>query len=121
MRPSEVLSRAADLIRDTGKKAGSEHDCQRESCGGFADYRGHCGGCCSCMSRCLYEDPDVVDGSWLDLTRPAVAPHIEAWLRAAAEAAVDYEYWLVIPPWIKAAGEFAMSVLGVQEEARDVV
>ena len=90
MTPSEQLVAAADRIRDAGKRAGSEHDCARESCGGLGDYYGPCGGCCSCLSRCVYDGPgdeDVVPGSWLDLMRPEkVTRHLEALFRDAALA-----------------------------------
>lgn len=89
--PSSILSRAADLIRDTAKAAGAEHDCLKESCGGYADYRGHCGGCCTCLSGCLYEEPDITKGSWLDLMRPPVGLMLADWIEAEAAciASVD--------------------------------
>jgi hypothetical protein len=90
MTPAEILNAAADRIRDAGKKAGSEHDCMRESCAGWAEDRGPCGGCCSCLSGCVYDGPgdeDIQPGSWLDLLRPEkVARHLEALFRDAALA-----------------------------------
>lgn len=87
MTDADTIEAAADRIRDVGKQAGSQHDCNRESCAGFAEYRGPCGGCCSCLSGCVYAGPgdeDVVPGSWLDLVRPErVALHLEALLRAS--------------------------------------
>lgn len=44
-----------------------------------------------------------------------VAPAIEAWLRDAAEAALDWEYWAGIQPHMYAAGSFARIVLGEAE------
>lgn len=94
-KPSEVLAHAADLIQEAAKKAGAEHDCARESCGGLGDYHGPCGGCCTCLSGCVYDGPgdnDVAPGSWLDLMRPAsVAPHLAALLRAARGMWLLYE------------------------------
>lgn len=46
---------------------------------------------------------------------PVVAPAIEAWLRDAAQAALDWEYWVAIQPHMYAAGSFARIVLGETE------
>lgn len=108
MTPGELLSRAADLIRDS---AASAVPAPWES------------NVCDVWFQGPYEAEMVADcgdartAKWVALLSPAVAPAIEAWLRDAAEAAKDYEYWLVIPPWVQAAADFAVSVLG--EEVHD--
>jgi len=33
-----------------------DHDCIEDSCGGLYAYFGPCGGCCCCLSACVYED-----------------------------------------------------------------
>lgn len=145
MTPSAILSRAADLIRDAGKKAGSEHDCRKESCGGLGDYYGPCGGCCSCRSGCVWDGPgEVVKGGWLDLMRPSVASVLADWLEAekscltgldvaketlpkilngvAGKSVVDEKDVTVIIDTSGPALAFArhvIAVLGLQEEVSD--
>lgn len=119
--PSELLTQAADLIRDTAAAVGDEASRQWEqgssrfSPDGFshtwpqdAIWDGH--GCC--LTGGLAD----ADARWIALLNPAVAPALEAWLRAAAKAAEDYEYWIVIPDWVRAAGDLAQALLGTPEE-----
>lgn len=87
--PSETLMAAADLIRDLAAK--TVHDCAAESCGGWHEYRGPCGGCCSCLGSCVQEGPEPPAGSWWAAFSPDKAPLLADLLEAEAAciASVD--------------------------------
>lgn len=110
MTPSEVLGRAADLIRDTAAAADE---------GPWIVYRD---------GWCILSQPDREDratwrtvcsegftpenGRWIALLSPAVSPMIESWLRETASYFDEFgEYWVTVPEQARNALDFAKTVL----------
>lgn len=128
--PSAILSRAADLIRDTAAAATEgpwrQHD-------GW--WPGTLGVVASVLSgegsdtslRALlptYEEKPATtarnvwnDARWIALMSPAVAPMIEKWLRDTAAYFDEFaDYWVTIPEQARDALALARAVLGAKEE-----
>lgn len=77
MTPSELLSRAADLVRDTAEKATDGPWRERfDAPGRIAGPYG--------SVVCELRSP-MADGRWIALASPALAPHLELILRHVAE------------------------------------
>lgn len=127
--PSAILSAAADLIRDTASAAKDgpwrNHDTWLDAGRYTATVLAGEGNKTKLVAWLPSFESDPADGDgqfrkawdtarWIALLSPAVAPHIEAWLRCAAEMCNEWD-----DPMTEAAIAFARSVLGVQEEVSD--
>ena len=121
--PSELLSQAADLIRDAGAKA-TDGPWEIEY-----DYTGKTPQAIFRMDPNHPEDPDYsiglgamdlpADNRWVALVNPEIAGPIEAWLRyEAAEAPHWTDDQLALPDCAGhvAARAFAKALLGTPEE-----
>jgi hypothetical protein len=54
--------------------------------------------------------------AWIGVMPRAVAEPLVAWLREAADATeLHFDYWVVIPDWVAAAGDLAVKILGEEQ------
>lgn len=114
MTPSEILNRAAGRIRDLASAATPppwtvrDSDSERYIDGDdrrwlrSADDARPVGEACGC---CSVGTIDERTADWIAALSPAVAPHLEAWLRSAADDAEE----IGPDPWAVA---FARALLG---------
>lgn len=117
--PSALLSRAADLIRDTAATAtpgpwGSTTDSNADVTF-FGRNDPETGQALTTIAG-LYHGEHAATGRWIALMSPAVAPAIEALLREYARCADELDYAVDRSPDGAAALALARAVLGEKEE-----
>lgn len=118
--PSALLSRAADLIRDTAAAAtpgpwGSTTDANADVTF-FGRNDPETGQALTTIAG-LYHGEHAATGRWIALMSPAVAPMIEKWLRDTAAYFDEFaDYWVTIPEQARDALALASAVLGEKEE-----
>ena len=118
--PSAILSRAADLIRDTAAAATPGQWEAEEQGGERVELVLRSPSADVVVVHRFSPHPDSLnraDARWIALMSPAVAPMIEKWLRDTAAYFDEFaDYWITIPEQARDALALARAVLGEKEE-----